>query len=72
MYAIRSYYALFLDEIGILSPSAQGKLLRVLQEGEVDRLGSSAPIKVDVRVIVITSYSIHYTKLYECRSRTGT
>ncbi len=49
---------LFLDEIGILSPSAQGKLLRVLQEGEVDRLGSSAPIKVDVRVIAATNVDL--------------
>ena len=42
---------LFLDEIQILSPSAQGKLLRVLQEGEFERLGDSHTRRVDVRVI---------------------
>lgn len=46
---------LFLDEIGTLSSSAQGKLLRVLQEGEVERLGGSHTTKVDVRVIAATN-----------------
>ena len=40
---------LFLDEIGELSPSTQVKLLRVLQEREIERLGGTAPIKVNVR-----------------------
>ncbi|MGH7631497.1 MAG: sigma 54-interacting transcriptional regulator [Gemmatimonadales bacterium] len=45
---------LFLDEIGDLPPDLQVKLLRVLQEGEVERLGGQRPIKVDVRVIAAT------------------
>ncbi|HEX7186533.1 MAG TPA: sigma 54-interacting transcriptional regulator [Thermoanaerobaculia bacterium] len=44
----------FLDEIGDLPLVAQGMLLRVLQEGEVRRLGESAPRKVDVRAVAAT------------------
>jgi two-component system, NtrC family, nitrogen regulation response regulator NtrX len=46
---------IFLDEIGDMSPKTQAKVLRVLQEGEVERLGSSRTIKVDVRVIAATN-----------------
>src|SRR5262245_53077606 len=42
---------LFLDEVGELPADAQAKLLRVLQEHEFDRVGGTAPIKVDVRVL---------------------
>ena len=45
---------LFLDEIGDMPVAMQAKLLRVLEEGEVERIGSAKPIKVDVRVIVAT------------------
>ena len=45
---------LFLDEIGHLSPNVQVGLLRVLQEREIERVGSSETIKVDVRVIAET------------------
>jgi two-component system nitrogen regulation response regulator NtrX len=46
---------IFLDEIGDMSLKTQAKVLRVLQEGEVERLGSSRTLKVDVRVIAATN-----------------
>ncbi len=46
---------LFLDEIGDMSLSAQAKLLRVLQEGVVTRIGGAKPIQVDVRVLAATN-----------------
>jgi transcriptional regulator with GAF, ATPase, and Fis domain len=46
---------LFLDEVGEMSPSAQAKLLRVLQEREFQRLGGTRPIKANVRVIAATN-----------------
>jgi DNA-binding NtrC family response regulator len=45
---------LFLDEIGDMPVAMQAKLLRVLEEGEVERIGSDKPTKVDVRVVVAT------------------
>jgi two-component system, NtrC family, nitrogen regulation response regulator NtrX len=45
---------LFLDEIGDMPQAMQAKLLRVLEEGEVERIGSGKPTAVDVRVVVAT------------------
>ncbi|MGA1840253.1 MAG: sigma-54-dependent transcriptional regulator [bacterium] len=49
---------LFFDEIGDMSLSTQAKFLRVLQEGELDRLGGTETIKVNVRVIAATNKNI--------------
>jgi DNA-binding NtrC family response regulator len=46
---------LFLDEIGEISPKMQVQLLRVLQEGEIRRVGAAETIKVDVRVVAATN-----------------
>ncbi len=46
---------LFLDEIGALDPAAQGKLLRALQEGEVERVGGTVTRRLDVRVVAATN-----------------
>lgn len=45
---------LFLDEIGELSADAQVRLLRVLQEKEIERIGGASPVKVDIRIIAAT------------------
>ena len=49
---------LFLDEIGDLPADVQAKLLRVLQEGEFERVGSSQPRKVDVRIVAATHHDL--------------
>ena len=51
---------IFLDEVGDMSPKTQAKVLRVLQEGEVERLGSARTIKVDVRVIAATNKDLEH------------
>jgi two-component system, NtrC family, response regulator HydG len=49
---------LFLDEIGCLSATAQGKLLRALQESEIERVGDSRTRQVDVRVVAATNVDL--------------
>lgn len=49
---------LFLDEIGEISPMFQAKLLRVLQEGELERVGGGQTIKVDVRIVAATNRNL--------------
>lgn len=49
---------IFLDEIGDISPRMQLRLLRVLQEKEVERIGDSTPIKVDVRIVAATNQDL--------------
>ena len=59
---------IFLDEIGDLTPDVQVKFLRVLQEGEFERVGSSRTKKVDVRVIAATHHDLE-TAVAEGRFR---
>jgi two-component system, NtrC family, response regulator HydG len=49
---------LFLDEVALLTPAAQSKLLRVLQTGEFERLGSNTTVRADVRLIAATNESL--------------
>jgi len=50
---------LFMDEVADLSPAAQAKLLRVLQDMTVERIGGHASSKIDTRVVVATNRSLH-------------
>ena len=51
---------LFLDEIGDMPLSLQGKILRVLQNGEFSRIGSSATLKTDVRIVAATNKNLEH------------
>jgi two-component system nitrogen regulation response regulator NtrX len=59
---------LFLDEIGDMSLNAQAKVLRVLQDGVVTRIGGSKPVEVDVRVLAATNKNLE-TEIAEGRFR---
>jgi DNA-binding NtrC family response regulator len=52
---------IFFDEIGNISLNIQAKLLRVIQEREVTRIGSSRPIKVDIRILAATNKNLAIT-----------
>ncbi|MDI6780379.1 MAG: sigma-54 dependent transcriptional regulator [Bacteroidota bacterium] len=49
---------IFLDEIGDMSPAAQAKVLRVLEEGKIERVGGNRLLEVDVRVIAVTNKNL--------------
>src|SRR5207253_5628708 len=49
---------LFLDEVGDMPPALQAKLLRVLENGEVVRIGANDPVKVDVRIVAATNKNL--------------
>ncbi|MEE9133488.1 MAG: sigma-54 dependent transcriptional regulator [Gemmatimonadota bacterium] len=57
-FELASGGTLFLDEVGDLSPEAQAKLLRAIEAGEIERVGGSAPIAVDVRIIAATNHDL--------------
>ncbi|WP_051305302.1 sigma-54 interaction domain-containing protein [Desulfogranum mediterraneum] len=57
-FEIVNHGSIFLDEIGDISPRMQASLLRVLQNGEILRVGGTEPVKVDVRVIAATNVDL--------------
>lgn len=58
LFEIANHGTIFLDEVGELPLSAQVKLLRVIQEGEIEKIGRTEPIKVDVRIIAATNKNL--------------
>jgi transcriptional regulator with GAF, ATPase, and Fis domain len=58
LFEVADGSTIFLDEIGSLAKDLQVKLLRVLQESEVQRVGSTKPIKVDIRVIAASNFDL--------------
>jgi DNA-binding NtrC family response regulator len=58
-FELANHGTLLLDEIGEMAPILQAKLLRVLQEKEVDRIGGKEPVEIDVRVIATTNRDIY-------------
>jgi two-component system nitrogen regulation response regulator NtrX len=57
-FALANGGVLFLDEIGDLSPRAQAKMLRALEQGEVEALGAARPVAVDVKVVAATNQDL--------------
>ncbi|GAB6282062.1 MAG: sigma-54 dependent transcriptional regulator [Ignavibacterium sp.] len=68
LFEIANNGTIFLDEISELSPSSQVKLLRVLQDGEIEKIGRTDKIKVDVRIITATNKDL-YNEVNEGRFR---
>ncbi len=58
LFEIANKGTIFLDEIGDCPPDLQTRLLRVLDQGEIRRVGDNAPIKIDVRVIAATHHDL--------------
>ncbi|NCB52591.1 MAG: PAS domain-containing protein [Clostridia bacterium] len=58
LFEVADHGTIFLDEIGELPPDMQVKLLRVLQEKEIMRVGGNKPIKIDVRVLAATNQDL--------------
>ena len=58
LFAVANGGTLFLDEVAEMSPAMQGKLLRVLQDGEYHRVGSEKSERADVRVVVATNKNL--------------
>ena len=61
---------IFLDEIGELTPYMQIKLLRVLQEREIERVGDSRKRKIDIRIIAATHQNLYELTLSNCFGKT--
>lgn len=59
LFEIANGGTIFLDEIAELPLAVQSKLLRVIQEGEIDKIGRAEKIKVDVRIIAATNKNLH-------------
>lgn len=57
-FELASSGTLFLDEIGELKSEVQAKLLRALQESEIERVGGSRPVKVDLRIVAATNVDL--------------
>ena len=57
-FELANHSSLFLDEVGELPPEAQSKLLRVIQERELERVGGKQTIKIDVRLIAATNRNL--------------
>ncbi|MEW5723197.1 MAG: sigma-54 dependent transcriptional regulator [Thermodesulfobacteriota bacterium] len=57
-FELADHGTILLDEISEMDPALQAKLLRVLQEGEIDRVGGKTPIKIDVRVVTTTNRNL--------------
>ena len=67
-FELAHHGTLFLDEIGDMSMELQGKLLRVLQEKEIERLGGNKTIKIDVQIIAATNADL-LKKIYDGQFR---